>query len=509
MSDLPIVSTTLSLAMILAEPARRQPETVAVIQGDNEYTYAEVWERARKVAAELIEEGIKPGDRVGILAPNVIEFITTYFGILAAGGVVIPVPALLQGPEAAYLLDNARASLLMYHPSLADTAKSANEHTGTPIRDMTSYGVHTEPISHLVSRQPMDPAVIFFTSGTTGKPKGAMLTHFNLVMNCTVAAYDGNNGPDGERLLACLPMFHVFGQSVSLNATFRKGGTVVLQPRFNAAEALKIMDKLDVKYIAAVPTMYVQMLRAAQQDPTLPRPKLEDAISGGASLPLAILEQFEEMFQTKIHEGYGLSETSPTIANNQEIFGVEAGTVGHAIWGMELAIADPSITDHIEFMPYGERGEIVTRGHAVFAGYWDNPKATQEVLQDGWFRTGDVGIQDETGRVRIVDRTKDLVIRGGYNVYPREIEEVLSRHPSVGQVAVIGVPDDQYGEEVTAVVVPAQGQNVDPGELITWSREKLGKHKYPRRVEVVDELPLGPTMKVLKRELRSRFAPAS
>ena len=506
-SALPIaVSSTLSLASVLAEPARRTPEKVAVIQGETSLTYRQLWERSRQVAAQLMADGVAPGDRVGLLAPNVIEFVTHYFGTLAAGAVVVPVPALLQGHEAAYLLENAEAKQLLFHPALAQTGHEAARLTHARAHDITTYAHQAEPVSTFVSREPWDPAVIFFTSGTTGRPKGAVLTHFNLVMNATCSAFDGNGVAVDDVILASLPLFHIFGQSSVMNAAFRRGATIVLQPRFDAVEALTLLSQVGVTAVSAVPTMYVQLLKAVREHPELPVPQLRDAISGGAALPVAVLEQFEQTFGTRIHEGYGLSETSPAIAQNQEIFGVEPGSVGHAFWGVELAIADPAVPDRIELLPAGERGEVVVRGHAVFAGYWRNDEATAQALQDGWFRTGDIGVQDETGRLSIVDRTKDLVIRGGFNIYPREVEETLMRHPAVGQVAVIGVPDADYGEEVLAVVVPTQGASLDPDELIAWSREHLGKHKYPRRVEVVSELPLGPSMKVLKRELRAQYA---
>jgi len=506
MSELPLVSTTLSLASVLAEPARRTPDALALIEGERRLTYAEVWRQARTVAAQLIADGVTPGDRVALLAPNVVEFVTSYYGILAAGGVVVPVPTLLQGREAAYLLETAEVSRLLHHPAVAATATKASEITGVPAVDITTYAASAEPISNFVAREPLDPAVIFFTSGTTGKPKGAILTHLNLVMNCTVSAFDGNGVAAGAVVLGCLPLFHIFGQSVSLNAAFRRGVTVVLQPRFDATEALRLMNAEGVTMICAVPTMYIQLLKAVGEHPEIPVPQLADAISGGASLPVAVLEKFERVFSTKIHEGYGLSETSPSITSNQEALGVEPGTVGHALWGIDMGIADLTVPERVELLPPGERGEVVCRGHAIFAGYWNNPAASAEALQDGWFRTGDIGIQDETGRVRIVDRTKDLVIRGGYNVYPREVEETLMRYDGVAQVAVIGVPDEQYGEEIMAVVVPSDDAALDAETLVAWSREQLGSHKYPRRVDIVEALPLGPSMKVLKRELRTRYA---
>jgi long-chain acyl-CoA synthetase len=249
-----------------------------------------------------------------------------------------------------------------------------------------------------------------------------------------------------------------------------------------------------------VPTMYVGLLEAAKASEL--RPQLKSALSGGAALPLAVLERFEEVFGTPVLEGYGLTETSPVATFNQVGFAPKAGTVGKAIWGVDVEIAKAEVDDRIELLPTGELGEIVVRGHNVFKGYLNKPEATAAAVVDGWFRTGDLGTKDADGYVTIVDRKKDMVIRGGYNVYPRDVEEVLLRFPGVGQVAVIGLPDPQYGEEVVAVVVQDAGAYpVDAGELIAWSKQHLAAYKYPRRVIFADALPLGPSGKVLKREL--------
>jgi long-chain acyl-CoA synthetase len=287
-----------------------------------------------------------------------------------------------------------------------------------------------------------------------------------------------------------------------MNSTFRVGATLLLQPRFEPREALELMVRERASLFFGVPTMYVQLLEAAPSADRLP--ELRDCISGGASLPVAVLERFEKTFATTVFEGYGLSETSPTATVNQPWFGTRAGTVGHPIWGVEVEIADETVEGRIDLLPAETLGEIVIRGHNVFAGYLDDPEATAATVVDGWFRTGDIGRKDAEGFISIVDRKKDLIIRGGFNVYPREVEEVLMRHPAVAQVAVIGVPDDRMGEEVCAVVV-ADGP-LEAEDLVTWSREQLGRHKYPRRVEVIEALPLGPSHKVLKRELRVRFS---
>ena len=495
--------TTLSLAVLVAEQARRRPDHVAVVEGDRRTTYRELWDRSLAAAGALRARGVGPGSRVALLAPNVTEFVTSYYGILAAGGVVVPVPTLLGAREISYLVQHSGAELLVHHDALAALAGPVSEGTGVPALSTSDLAAaDADPLPTYVSRDPGDAAVIFYTSGTTGLPKGALLTHLNLVMNATTNAFDGNEIRRDDVVMGSLPLFHVYGQSVAMNTTFRLGTTVVLQPRFDAAGAIDLMVREGATIFMGVPTMYVQLLEAAPQAAALPR--LRDCVSGGASLPVVVLERFEATFGAPIYEGYGLSETSPTATANQKQFGTRAGTIGHPIWGVDVEIADETVPDAILLRPTGERGEVVVRGHNVFAGYLDDPAATEQVMVDGWFRTGDIGVKDEDGFVRIVDRTKDLVIRGGFNVYPRDVEDVLSRHEDVAQVAVIGVPDDTYGEEVVAVVVPASDA-FDPEALVAWSREQLGKHKYPRRVEVVDALPLGPSMKVLKRELRARF----
>ncbi len=496
--------TTLSLATVLAEAARRTPEATALVEGDLRLGYGQLWREARSLAAALQRDGVRPGDRVALVAPNVADFVRAYYGILAAGGVVVPVPTLLTADEASYLVRSSGAMTVLYDASFAGVAAPAAQAVGVPARDVAALGAEgVEPLRTLVPREAEDTAVVFYTSGTTGRPKGALLTHLNLVMNATVNAFDANPMRRDDVVMGCLPLFHTFGQTVSMNSTFRVGATLLLQPRFDPGAALELMQRERATLFFGVPTMFVQLLEAATEAAALPR--LRDCVSGGASLPVAVLERFESTFATTVYEGYGLSETSPTASVNQPWFGTRAGTVGHPIWGVEVEIADETVDDRIELLPAGRLGEIVVRGHNVFAGYLDDPAATADAVVEGWFRTGDIGSRDEEGFITIVDRKKDLIIRGGFNVYPREVEEVLHRHPGVAQVAVVGVPDDQQGEEVCAVVVAA-APGLDGDEVVAWARERLGGHKYPRRVEVVEALPMGPSHKILKRELRARLA---
>ncbi|GJF23797.1 long-chain-fatty-acid--CoA ligase [Streptomyces sp. HO565] len=499
---------TLSVAAILAENARRRPDKEALVEGDLRLTFAEVWQRARAQAGALVELGVRPGDRVALMAPNTADFPQAYYAIAAAGAVVVPVHLLLSPAEVGHVLTDSGAGLLLVHPAQAETGAAAAREAGVRVvvlgDELGKLAADAEPLPSYVTRDADDPAVVFYTSGTTGVPKGAVLSHFNLVMNATVNAFDANDIRPDDIALGALPLFHAFGQTVSLNSTWRAGATLVLLPRFDAARAIELMVREKVNTFHGVPTMFVALAAAAAEAGALP--ELRVCISGGASLPVAVLERFEEAFGAKIYEGYGLSETSPAAAVNQPVFGAKPGTIGHPLWGVDVEIARAETEDRVELLPPGELGEVVVRGHNVFSGYLGRPEATAEALVDGWFRTGDLGTKDDEGFLRIVDRKKDVVIRGGYNVYPREVEEVLVRHPGIAQVAVIGLPDELHGEEVCAVVVPAPGATPHGAEITEWSKQHLGKYKYPRRVEFTDALPLGPSMKVLKRELRARYA---
>ncbi|MFD9005548.1 long-chain fatty acid--CoA ligase [Streptomyces sp. NPDC059582] len=499
---------TLSVAAILFENARRRPDKTALVEGDLRLSFAEVWQRSLAQAGALVGLGVRPGDRVALMAPNTAEFPQAYYAIVAAGAVVVPVHLLLSPPEVEHVLRDSGATLLLCHPAQTETGSAAARATGVRVvtlgAEFERLAADAEPLPSYVTRAADDPAVVFYTSGTTGVPKGAVLSHFNLVMNATVNAFDANDIRADDIALGALPLFHAFGQTVSMNSTWRAGATLVLLPRFDAGRAIELMVKEGVNTFHGVPTMFVSLAAAAAAADVLP--ELRVCVSGGASLPVAVLERFEEAFGAVVCEGYGLSETSPAAAVNQPSFGTRAGTIGHPLWGVDVEIARAENEQGIELLPTGELGEVVVRGHNVFSGYLGRPEATAEALVDGWLRTGDLGTKDEDGFLRIVDRKKDVIIRGGFNVYPREVEEVLVRHPGIAQVAVIGLPDELHGEEVCAVVVPAPGTDPDGAELVEWSKERLGRHKYPRRVEFMDALPLGPSMKVLKRELRARYS---
>ena len=506
---------SLTIASILAESAVRHADRTAVVLGDTRLTYAQLWAHARQYAAVLREHGVGPGDKVALLLPNTPHFPLAYYGTLALGGVAVPVHALLKAEEIQYVLEDSGAkALVCAAPLLGEGAKGA-ELAGVPVLAVMDGGDATieridvaalsaTPIRELVPREPEDTAVVLYTSGTTGKPKGAEITHLNVTMNVIASAMHSFDIDSNDVVLGCLPLFHTFGQTCCMNTAFYVGASVVMLPRFDGATALELLETEKCTIFMGVPTMYVGLIEAAKT--SAHRPTLKSALSGGAALPVAVLEQFTEVFGTQVLEGYGLTETSPVASFNQVGFPPKPGTVGKAIWGVDVEIAKAESEDTIELLPTGELGELVVRGHNVFKGYLNKPEATRAAIVDGWFRTGDLGTKDEDGYITIVDRKKDMVIRGGYNIYPREVEELLLRHPAVAQVAVIGLPDPQYGEEVCAVVIkdPAGG-DVTEAELSRWAKERLAAYKYPRRVMFTDAFPLGPSGKVLKRELLEQY----
>ncbi|MBG0740602.1 long-chain fatty acid--CoA ligase [Paeniglutamicibacter antarcticus] len=511
--------SVLSLAAILAESARKYPQKTAVIDAGVHYSYAALWQQARSYAAQLKDAGLAPGDVAGIMSPNVVEFPRAYYGVQAVGAVVVPVHLLLTVQEIVQVLRDSGTKLLICHSAFLKVGAAAAREVRIPLlvagplpeNERVSLTVldpdAPQEADSYAPRSPEDPAVIFYTSGTTGKPKGAVLTQLNMVMNATVSAVDANDVRTDDIALGCLPMFHVFGQTASMNAIFRLGATLVLLPKFSPEAALETMVAENVNVFHGVPTMYMQLLAAAKDREDLP--KLRLCVSGGASMPVAVMEKFNATFDVTIYEGYGLSETSPVVCTNSPASGVKPGTVGPAIWGVEVQIADHTLPERLEFVPNGQLGEIVVRGHNVFAGYLNDPEATAAAMTEDWFHTGDLGTKDDDGFITVVDRTKDVIIRSGYNVYPREVEEVLARHPAVMQVAVIGLPDELRGEEVCAVIKLEQEYVQNPPsaeEIIAWSKEHLAKHKYPRVIRFIDQIPLGPSQKVLKRELRNTYS---
>ena len=365
---------------------------------------------------------------------------------------------------------------------------------------LSSFMTSQKPVFETIPTRPEDTAVILYTSGTTGQPKGAELSHANMVMNARLADNLFDTASRDVHLVA-LPLFHSFGQTVQMNAGFYTGASLSLLPRFDPDTALSIMERDDVTFFAGVPTMYWAMLsspNATKFDLQKISANLRMSVSGGAAMPVEVMKSFEEKFNVRIQEGYGLSETSPIASFNRLDRERKPGSVGLPVWGVEMRIFDEVDNE----VPQGDLGEIVIRGHNVMKGYYNRPKDTADAMRSGWFHTGDIGRVDEDGYFYIVDRVKDMIIRGGFNVYPREIEEVLLSHPKISMAAVVGIPDDQYGEEIKAFVVPAADVDITPDEVIDWSRENMASYKYPRIVEIRATLPMNATGKILKIELR-------
>lgn len=496
---------SISAAAVAAESAARRPDHPALVFDGHVLTCHDLWLRARRFAATLREYGIRPGDRVALLLPSTPAFLVAYFAVLALGGIAVPINPLLRSGEIEYILRDCGANVLVCAGQFSEQGHRSAESSGVPLLDAPSdddLGWQVPAISHHVSREPGDIAVVLYTSGTTGRPKGAMLTHLNITMNVSITMDSPFDFRPGDILLGCLPLFHVFGLVCGMMTCLQAGATLVLMPRFDAGEALELMARYRCTVFMGVPTMYIALLETARVREVTPH--LDRAFSGGSALPPAVLEEFRRRFGCPIFEGYGLTETSPVVAYNQKAWPCKPGTVGRPIRGVEVEIARADLVDRIELLPVGQVGEIVIRGHNVMAGYLNQPEATAEVMVDGWFRSGDLGVKDDEQYLSIVGRKKDMVLRNGYNVYPREVEDVLARHPDIAQVAVIGVPHDVHGEEVCAVVIPRPRITPDNElamDIIEWSRARLAAYKYPRRVEFVPGFPLGPSGKVLKHEL--------
>jgi long-chain acyl-CoA synthetase len=489
-----------NLAGILTRASERAGDHVAVKLDDAELTYEQLDGATAHVAGLLREHGFEPGDRVGIMLPNVPHFAIVYYGVLRAGGVVVPMNVLLKRREVAFYLEDSGAKILFAWEDFAEDAQAGAEKAGAEciLVEMTGFqnlvGA-ADPVTQVHDTDDDDTAVILYTSGTTGTPKGAELTHENLARNAEIASGLFDLGADSV-VLGALPLFHSFGQTCSMNATVTAGGTLTLIPRFDPAKALEIIQRDHVNVFLGVPTMYGAMLHSSERE-SIDTSTLKVCASGGSAMPVELMRGFEEAFGCKVLEGYGLSETSPVASFNHPDRERKPGSIGTPIDGVQMRVVD----DDGRPVDQGEVGEIVIRGHNVMKGYWNRPDATDEAIRDGWFHSGDMATVDEAGYFFIVDRKKDLIIRGGYNVYPREIEEVLYEHPSVREAAVLGIPHDEYGEEIGAAVALKEGEEVSAEELRDFVKEQVAAYKYPRKVWFVDDLPKGPTGKILKREI--------
>jgi len=511
---------SLNLAVILRESAKRDPDRVAVILDSFEFTYRQLDVLSNQVASSLKAAGLKKGDRVGLMLPNVPQFPIAYFAILKAGGVVVPMNVLLKAPEVSfYMGDSGARYLIVWDDFAGEALKGIASFRGvTTFVALKPGGAETpagtrnfielmggDPGFDAEATEGDDTAVILYTSGTTGKPKGAELTHLNLFMNAHMNSHVFGSGPD-DVTLAVLPMFHSFGQSAVMNVALHVGGTLTLVPRFDTEKVLEVIQRDRVTVFPGVPTMFFALLHHPNAD-KFDTSSLRIAVSGGAAIPGEVIQAFERRYGTTILEGYGLSETSPTATFNVSAEERRVLSIGKPIFGVEVKIFDeqdkelPSGKDHV--------GEIVIRGHNVMKGYWNQPEANVEAFKGGWFHTGDLGYVDQDGFFFIVDRKKEMIIRGGFNVYPREVEEVIYAHPAVAEAAVIGIPDERLGEEVKAVVALKSGATASADDIISFVKERVAAYKYPRTVQFVDTLPKGATGKILKKELKAQLEAAA
>lgn len=513
-----------NLSSAIHENARSQPDKKALVCGEESLSFGALAARVDQVASWLISQGVRQGDRIAISCPNLPCFPVLYYGILRAGAIVVPLNILLSQEEVLYHLDDSGARVYFCFegdPELPiaergldafDQASACErfvlienptrKKTPADRQDLTLFseilGQSVPPVD-MASTAADDTAVILYTSGTTGRPKGAELSHISLFLNAWQFGLLTRSQAKDAHLIV-LPLFHTFGQTAQMNTGMLLGNTLVLMPKFDPVRVIETVVAEKVSIFCGVPTMYWALLNCKAERELIDQAarQLRLCAAGGASLPVEILNQFEERFNVPIIEGYGLSETSPIATFNRLDGDRLPGSVGTPLWGVDVKITDPARQE----LPQGETGEVAIRGHNVMKGYYRRPEATSEAMQDGWFYTGDVGRFDERGNLFLVDRVKDMIIRGGYNVYPRELEEVIQTHPAVSLVSVVGVPDEQYGEDVKAFVILNEGAKLGEADLIAWCRERMAAYKYPRSIEFRDTLPMTATGKILKRKLR-------
>lgn len=488
-----------NLADAVFQHAAEDPTRVAVRAGGTTVTYGVLRDLVASYAARVTAAGIRPGDRVLLVAPTGVEFVAAYYGLHAAGAVLITMNVMATAPEIGYVLDDAEASLVVAWHGSAASATTAAEERGIPV---WSAGPLDEwpaedGVTAPVERADDDTAIIIYTSGTTGRPKGAELSVGGVFALVDAARERLAFDPETDRAGTALPLFHVYGQLIVLHISISLGAPVSLLHPFDADRMLAMIRDDRLTIVSGVPAMWIAMLHAAGDARPEDFAHLRLASSGGASLAAEVIRAFQERLGIRIREGYGLSETSGWATSTPHDQEPKVGSVGRAVPGMQLEVRDPEG----RAVPVGEVGEVWVKGPIVMKGYWRRPEATAETIRDGWLRTGDLGTLDEDGDLRIVDRLKELIIRGGYNVYPREVEEVLYQHPDIVEAAVVGVADPTYGEEVAAAVVLREGADLDAETLRAWAKERLSAYKVPHLVQVLPALPKGPSGKILKRAI--------
>ncbi len=505
----------LNLGYILEETAKTYPDITAVILDEIKISYEQLNKYSNRVANILRQKGLKKGDKVALMIPNLPYFPIVYYGILKAGGVIVPVNVLYKKMEIEhYIRDSESFAFFVYHECSNEAIKAFHSVDSCkhliiipPMDNMDDLEtgenfnklmMESNDEFDIEQTMPDDTAVILYTSGTTGSPKGAELTHFNMFFNSYYVSHEIVRLTPGSTCLVALPLFHSFGQTCVMNASIICGGTMTMLPRFETQKAMEVIVRDHVNVLVMVPTMYAFILNTSNwQDYDFSHVQL--AISGGAALPGDIHQRFQERYGITILEGYGLSETSPVTSFTALGEEVRVGSIGKPIWGVDMQI----MKDDGTFAGPDEIGEIVIRGYNVMKGYYKKQDATREVMSNNWLHTGDMGRVDKDGYFYIVDRKKELIIRGGMNIYPREIEEVLYTHSKVFEAAVVGIPDKIRGEEIRVYVSPKEGEQIHPEEIMQFLQERIAKFKWPKDVVVLSQLPKGSTGKILKRQLRS------
>ena len=512
-----------NLVREIARPAETQPEATAVAFDGEEISYGELWAQTAAFADGLAAAGFEPGDRVGVYLPNLPQFVIAFHGTLRAGGVVVPMNPQYKSREIEYLLEDSGAEVVVTLADLVPFVEAVQD--GTSVETVVTVGGETEtgepfesflgePEFETEPRADDDVACQPYTSGTTGQPKGVLLSHENLTSNAEIAATlaPGGSLRDDDRMLGVLPLFHIYGMTVTMNATLFAGGEYWPLPSWDVEQALGVIESADITVFHGVPAMYNDII-TTDTDGERDLSSIRMCGVGGSGIPVEVLRQFETLYDAEIYEGYGLTETSPVTHFNSPEAGRRVGSIGKVLPTMEARVVDESFESipPVEEGPVEEAeldgitGEIVVSGPSVTLGYHDRPDANEASFTEHegkrWFHTGDIGYHDEDGFFYVVDRAKHVIVTGGYNVYPREVEELLFEHEAVADAAVVGIPDDRRGETVKAFIVTTPGSDVTEDEIREYCLSNLAEYKHPREVAFVEGLPRTTTGKVQKFEL--------
>ena len=512
-----------NLSIALEDNAQRIPNRLAIISEEKKISYKELNLLSNKVANLILDLGINPGDSIALQCPNISFFPIIYYGILKMGGVIVPMSILLKKKEISFILNNSKAKLLFFYqgdqtlnivkealagvkesPEIIQSILIENQElksfSNPLVKNLNSLIKDASSEFEYIPTNAEETAVVIYTSGTTGKPKGAKLTHSNLAWNSSITV-DLFDFKGDDIALTVLPLFHIFGQNCIMNAAVFAGISNVLLKRFDSNEVIQCIQKHSVTIFAGVPTMFWNLLKDLKTfkkgEISLLKNHWRIALSGGAAIPVELINKFEKTYGVPIFEGYGMSEGSPLVTYNQPAYKRKIGSVGLPIWGVQVKV----INDKFIEVPSYNVGQIIFKGHNVMKGYFNNEEETKKVIKNGWMHSGDLGYKDDQGYLFVVDRMNDMIIRGGVNIYPREIEEVIIKHPKISLVAVVGIPDQRMGEEIMAYVILNKDQEMSKAELKSWVKAKVAANKYPRKIEFVKELPMNATGKILKRKL--------